>query len=272
MLVSCVASTLVTIYVLRVQGQATTSDVFRQLGMWPLDPLDILKILAMLCVLFAGPLFEILIVDASWKELTPSNIKTTFWTSPTSHRNVVVAPCCEELVFRSLVISLYLLAEVPPYRIVFTSPLIFGVAHVHHFVEMITTRTPPGRSFPPPKVCVLGAAVSLFQFIYTTIFGSFVAFVFLRTGNVFAAVAAHTFCNFMGLPRLWGRLGPVEVLGATPDIAQGKPPPRVQTWREVPTISIGWTVAYYALIFLGAYCFYGLVWPMTESSNALIAF
>lgn len=183
----------------------------------------------------------------------------------------MVAPWCEELVFRSLVISLFLLAQVSPTKTVFTSPLIFGVAHVHHLIEMIKTRTPP-NSYPPLKVVALGVLASTFQFTYTSVFGFFTAFVFLRTGNLFACIEAHTFCNFMGLPRVYGRVGPMEIRGVTPDVAQGNPTPRIEAYQQVYGMSAGWTVAYYALLVLGAYGFYGLLWPLTESSNALVTF
>lgn len=79
---------------------------------------------------------------------------------------------------------------------------------------------------------IMVGLISCFQLLYTSLFGFFAAFVFLRTGNLFAAIAAHTFCNFMGLPRVWGRVGPTEMVevgmegleGITPDVAQGKRP------------------------------------------------
>jgi prenyl protein peptidase len=83
---------------------------------------------------------------------------------------------------------------------------------------------------------------SLAQFTYTTPFGWFAVFVFLRTGSVWPAVAVHTFCNYMG----------------------------------VPSLSIGgpkWlSFVYYALLLGGSWEFYKLLWPLTESSNAFVQF
>ena len=39
-----------------------------------------------------------------------------------------------------------------------------------------------------------------FQSTYTTIFGMYSAFLFIRTGHIAAPVVAHGFCNFMGFP------------------------------------------------------------------------
>lgn len=39
-----------------------------------------------------------------------------------------------------------------------------------------------------------------FQFAYTTVFGWYATHIFLSTGHLAAAVAVHTFCNWMGFP------------------------------------------------------------------------
>lgn len=42
--------------------------------------------------------------------------------------------------------------------------------------------------------------ISLFQFFYTSIFGIYSAFLFVRTGHFVAPFIAHAFCNHMGFP------------------------------------------------------------------------
>ena len=39
-----------------------------------------------------------------------------------------------------------------------------------------------------------------FQAIYTTLFGWYASCVFVSTGHLTAAVAVHSFCNWMGMP------------------------------------------------------------------------
>lgn len=39
-----------------------------------------------------------------------------------------------------------------------------------------------------------------FQFSYTTLFGAYSAYLFLRTGHFVAPFLAHAFCNHMGFP------------------------------------------------------------------------
>lgn len=43
-----------------------------------------------------------------------------------------------------------------------------------------------------------------FQFCYTTIFGWYVSFVFLRLGSVWPPIICHIFCNIMGFPDISG--------------------------------------------------------------------
>lgn len=295
---TCMICTAITVYVLAVYGHATPRAVLRLLGIWPIDPLDVLKVLALVAVLFVGPLYESVVVDGDWRAWSLSSVKEAMFDNWIGYRNLVVAPASEELVFRSLTISIYMLAKVDATRIVFTTPLIFGLAHIHHLVEFLQSRTPDGRRVPSLPVWVNGVLRSLFQFAYTSIFGFFAAFVFLRTGNMFAAIAAHAFCNWMGVPRLYGRVGQFATFAPppfTPDVAQGKrdddshsgivvgdSPMRnheehgrnmsVMALDQAQNAGIGWTLVYYMLVVVGAVGFSKLLFPLTESPNALAAF
>lgn len=40
----------------------------------------------------------------------------------------------------------------------------------------------------------------VFQLAYTTLFGWFAAYLFIRTNSAYATCFSHIFCNFMGLP------------------------------------------------------------------------
>jgi prenyl protein peptidase len=81
----------------------------------------------------------------------------------------------------------------------------------------------------------------------------------------------------MGLPRFWGRVG--QVIGdEIVDVAEGKKDDDRKTADDFSAGAFGealgvqWTVAYYVLLALGSCGFYVLLWPLTESSNALIRF
>ena len=291
---TALTSAVITVYVLTVYGHATPRDVLRLFAMWPVHPFDCVKILALVAVLFTGPLYELLVVDGAWRHVGPFSLKETIWDSWIGFRNYLFGPWMEELVFRSLVVSLYLLAKVSPTRIVLTSPLVFGAAHIHHYFEFVHARTPTGRTLPRLKILLLGLVPTTFQFTYTSLFGAFAAFVFLRTGNVFCCGLAHMFCNYMGLPRVWGRVGLFSEWDAhdvTPDVAQDKRDDNVKVGNSLmkdkdsneqkaaqilnagmKDLGIGWTVVYYVLLVAGACGFYRLLWPLTQSANALATF
>ncbi|XP_028277923.1 CAAX prenyl protease 2-like [Parambassis ranga] len=105
-------------------------------------------------------------------------------------RNQVVAPVTEELVFRGAMLPM-LVPCTGPTAAAFTAPLFFGVAHFHHIIEQ---RRLGSDSM---KVILLVTGV---QFLYTTVFGAFTAFIFMRTGHIVGPVLCHSFCNSQGLP------------------------------------------------------------------------
>jgi prenyl protein peptidase len=271
---TCLACALLNISLLAFHAHATPRDVLRLWGLYPISLPDIVKLLALVSVLFIGPLFKTLIVEGEYRFLTPSNLKTSLFSSWIAYRNLIIAPLSEEFVFRSLVISLYLVANVSPVRIIFTTPLIFGMAHLHHLAANIRGRTPPNRGSPPFIVWLQCIAISLFQFTYTSLFGFFAAFALLRTGNFYGVVLVHSFCNWMGVPQFWGRIG--QSMYVTPDFAQNGrdegPGGSVKVGeREAGpwNLADAWTVAYYVLLVGGAYGFYALLFPWTASANAL---
>ncbi|KAI8459680.1 hypothetical protein BY996DRAFT_3608871 [Phakopsora pachyrhizi] len=45
-----------------------------------------------------------------------------------------------------------------------------------------------------------------FQFGYTTVFGWYASFIYLRTGSIIATAMCHSFCNYMGFPGILGAL------------------------------------------------------------------
>lgn len=98
-------------------------------------------------------------------------------------RNLVVGPVTEEWVFRACMCPLLFGAGLPDVANVFTSAFIFGCAHVHHIFDS--------------DVNYLTVAV---QFTYTSLFGAYSSYLFLRTGHLLGPLVAHIFCNFMGLP------------------------------------------------------------------------
>lgn len=127
-------------------------------------------------------------------------------------------------------------------KTIFLSPLIFGLAHIHHFYEFRITH----RGVP----VVAAILRSVFQLAYTSLFGAYATFLYLRTGSLLAIFVVHAFCNCMGLPRFWGR---VQSFANGPEVATG-------TW---------YSVVYYLLLVLGAVMWWRNLWVLTTSPNSL---
>ncbi|PLW18385.1 hypothetical protein PCANC_08836 [Puccinia coronata f. sp. avenae] len=113
-------------------------------------------------------------------------------------RALVLGPLCEEIVFRACILAFHLLVQpahqLSKTRLIFTTPLWFGFAHVHGIWE---TYRSLGGNRQALKMATIQTTV---QFLYTTIFGWYAAFIYLRTGSVISATLCHSFCNYMGLP------------------------------------------------------------------------
>ena len=181
-------------------------------------------------------------------------------------------PITEELLFRTSSIPLTLRSPLTPSQIILFTPIIFGLSHVHHFYEFRLSH--PGTPFLPALLR------SLFQFAYTTLFGAYATFLFLRTGSFLGVCAVHAFCNCMGLPQLWGRVVPEdddeeeeELERAVPVMAGGDAGHQHSSGnrgqaRKRP--SILWTIIYYVLLVTGAVLWWKNLWTWTESSNALV--
>lgn len=114
-------------------------------------------------------------------------------------RNYLIAPLAEEVTFRSCIITPFLhLEEFENGRISLTAiswctPLFFGIAHLHHALQNVKEKN------CRVKIVIL---TSVFQFLYTTVFGAYASFCFIKTGSLLGVIMLHSFCNFMGLPSL----------------------------------------------------------------------
>ena len=163
-------------------------------------------------------------------------------------------------------------------RITFTSPLIFGVAHVHHLHEHINSSRRLGAGYLTtaftPSVILPGLIRSIFQFLYTSLFGIIAAFIYVRTSSLIACILAHSFCNWMGLPRFWGRVGQEigeEMLDQSHSTDRSVAD-TLQSGTHGQRLSVTWTITYYVVLFAGAIGFWKLRWSLTNSRLALVQF
>ncbi|CAG9789398.1 unnamed protein product [Diatraea saccharalis] len=139
-------------------------------------------------ILFLGPL-TMHFLSGTWKLYAEPLYWISSWQDLMWVRNHFMAPLSEEWVFRACMIPL-LLQCLKPMSAVFMGPLLFGIAHFHHMFERMKT----GFNLQTALM------ISSFQFTYTSLFGAYSAYLFVRTGHLVAPLLAHMFCNHMGFP------------------------------------------------------------------------
>lgn len=75
-------------------------------------------------------------------------------------------------------------------------------------------------------------------------------------------VGVHAGCNWLGLPRVWGRVGGGDeggVRGKEDGEGEGE-----------AGLGVGWSVAYYAILIAGAVGWWRGLWVLTEGEGALV--
>ncbi|KAJ7908361.1 hypothetical protein B0H13DRAFT_2193328 [Mycena leptocephala] len=118
-----------------------------------------------------------------------------FWTW-IGFRNYVWGPLTEEVVFRACVLAVYAMGGAARWKMIAFAPLVFGLAHVHHAWDAYNRY---GRTADAAKRAAMS---TIFQTAYTTLFGAHTSYLFLRTSSLLPPLAAHVFCNIMGIPQL----------------------------------------------------------------------
>jgi membrane protease YdiL (CAAX protease family) len=134
-------------------------------------------------------------------------------------RNLVVAPLVEEIAFRACIVSALRLAGMSTLRTTLVAPFFFGIAHAHHAL----VRVWEGQE---ARSVLIQTAL---QLAYTSVFGAYVSYAYIRTGqSLSAVVACHALCNALGLPNVRDLLGAV-------------PTPVLHPYRR-PLLNAAWVV------------------------------
>jgi prenyl protein peptidase len=102
-------------------------------------------------------------------------------------------------------------------------------------------------------------------------FGAYATFLYLRTGSLLAVTLVHAFCNWMGLPRFWGRITSDDDTIIGPDVGDKKSED-AKPMASDGSLGVGWTITYYILLVIGAVGWKQLLWQWTESPSALTSF
>lgn len=86
---SVLISSLTTIYVITICAGATLSEVLRFLGWYPISILEVVKVLFLTSLLFAGPLFESGFVESGWRDWIQGHSLQEILSSWIGFRNFV---------------------------------------------------------------------------------------------------------------------------------------------------------------------------------------
>ncbi|EPY50730.1 CAA Xprenyl protease [Schizosaccharomyces cryophilus OY26] len=157
---------------------------------------QITKYLFHVGILFLGPLYQTFFVEKMYK--VPLKNLLFEIKDPVTWRNLVIGPLSEELMFRCAMVPLFEKLDYSWKEIILLAPLLFGFAHFHHSYELLLNY---------PGAYVIAMVQFLVQFFYTTIFGWYSTYVFLQTHSLWPTFLIHSFCNFMGLPVFYGKIG-----------------------------------------------------------------
>ncbi|EEY22521.1 CAAX prenyl protease [Verticillium alfalfae VaMs.102] len=234
-------------FIILHRNYALAIDPLHAMGYWPLGVTEAASSVLLTAILFSAPLFETLVLDGAWKDLVSTRTIIDVWQSWTTWRNIVIGPSTEELLFRSASVPLFLAAHLSIYKTIFLSPIIFGMAHIHHFYEFRITH---------PRVPLhVAIARTILQFSYTTLFGAYATFLFLRTGSLLAAILVHAFCNAMGLPRFWGVVDPYWISHSDA--------------RAANACRL-WSAFYYLMLLAGAWAWWSNLMALTVSSKSVV--
>ncbi|KAI0821824.1 hypothetical protein BC628DRAFT_1463351 [Trametes gibbosa] len=168
-----------------------TLDFSRQSSLWIILPCLVIP------VLYLGPLYvswlcETLPTQRRWSVRSRLLPLFSTWIGV---RNYVAGPITEEVVFRACMLAVYHMAGTSRGKLIFLTPLAFGVAHLHHAWD---TYNRYGRTPSAARAAIL---TTLFQLTYTSLFGFHCAYLFLRTGSLLPPTVSHIFCNIMGFPQ-----------------------------------------------------------------------
>ena len=154
--------------------------------------LDNFKTLLLFIILFIGPLFANVYYGLNY--LLEDIVAYPRWEFL---RDLVISPLTEELIYTCCITSIFIPlihdGSVDANSILIFTPLLFGMAHLHHAVELY-------RSHQHKLIAIV--LTCLLQMMYTTLFGTITNYIFVRTGSIWCCFISHAFCNANGLPAL----------------------------------------------------------------------
>lgn len=86
---TCIICSVSTLVILTSDGRASKVEALHSMGYWPVGLTETARSLLLTAVLFAGPLFETLIVDGGWRAWRRLEPVTELFKEWTTWRNII---------------------------------------------------------------------------------------------------------------------------------------------------------------------------------------
>lgn len=170
---------------------------------WNLINNCVTKPLLLITILFIGPICHDLMEmfyfwKAYYRSITNFNVFKfifknyyhVFSSYLITIRTLIVAPFCEELFFRAIIIAILKPFWSNIYCIVISS-LLFSSMHLHGYLIQNLLLNYDNFTFKESAI----------QFLFTGLFGIIASLNYLNTGHLITPFLLHSFCNLNGLPR-----------------------------------------------------------------------
>lgn len=191
---------------LNTQNPATISPYFIHKHYddnWILINNCIIKPLLLIITLFIGPIcYDLMEMFYYWKSYFRSVINfnifkflfTNYYHVFSNYlitiRTLIVAPFCEELFFRAIIIAI-LIPFWSNINCILISSILFSSMHLHNYLIRNLLL----------NLDDITLNESIIQLLFTTLFGIIASLNYLHTGHLITPFLLHSFCNLNGLPR-----------------------------------------------------------------------
>lgn len=221
-------------------GFSTVSDSFTEYL------IKMIKTISIILSLFMGPIY-VDFIDRFGQAQTTQDRRSSLENRLDTMlfvRNIAVAPIVEEWTYRVCVLLPWRISGISPELMVFASPVYFGAAHLHHFIQRYKESEP----------LIQALITTIVQFVYTTVFGWISTYIYICTGSWVCSVLAHALCNWFGLPDF-------SVLAASNYRYKMKPSGLMRFFHQVAAVR---------LVYFSGLLFFGYFLSQLPTNNGII--